>query len=43
MNKPPRIAETYRLDLRNRPRRNRKAEWTRRLVAEHVLTASDLI
>jgi porphobilinogen synthase len=43
MNKPPRIVETYRLDLRNRPRRNRKAEWTRRLVAENVLTTNDLI
>ena len=32
-----------RLDLAHRPRRNRKAEWTRRLVAEHVLTANDLI
>src|SRR5258707_15839588 len=43
MNKPPRIVETHRLDLTHRPRRNRKAEWTRRLVAEHVLTTSDLI
>ncbi len=43
MNKPSRIAETHRLDLPSRPRRNRKAEWARRLVAEHVLTASDLI
>src|SRR5271155_1873739 len=43
MNKPPRLAETHRLDLVHRPRRNRKAEWARRLVAEHVLTASDLI
>ena len=43
MNKPSRIAETHRLDLTHRPRRNRKAEWARRLVAEHVLTASDLI
>ena len=43
MNKPSRIAETHRLDLTIRPRRNRKAEWARRLVAEHVLTASDLI
>ena len=43
MNKPSRIAETHRLDLPHRPRRNRKAEWARRLVAEHVLTASDLI
>jgi porphobilinogen synthase len=32
-----------RLDLATRPRRNRKAEWTRRLVAENVLTADDLI
>jgi porphobilinogen synthase len=31
------------LDLASRPRRNRKAEWARRLVAEHVLTAADLI
>jgi porphobilinogen synthase len=32
-----------RLDLAVRPRRNRKADWTRRLVAENVLTADDLI
>jgi porphobilinogen synthase len=32
-----------RLDLANRPRRNRKAEWTRRLVAENALTTDDLI
>jgi porphobilinogen synthase len=32
-----------RLNLSNRPRRNRKAEWTRRLVAENVLTVDDLI
>jgi porphobilinogen synthase len=31
------------LDLPIRPRRNRKAEWARRLVREHVLTADDLI
>ncbi len=43
MNKPSRIAETHRLDLPQRPRRNRKAEWARRLVAEHVLTTDDLI
>jgi len=43
MNKPPRISTAPRLDLVHRPRRNRKAEWARRLVAEHVLTASDLI
>jgi porphobilinogen synthase len=39
----PEHAAAPRLDLPNRPRRNRKAEWTRRLVAEHVLTADDLI
>jgi porphobilinogen synthase len=43
MNKAARVAASRRLDLSHRPRRNRKAEWTRRLVAEHVLTASDLI
>jgi porphobilinogen synthase len=32
-----------RLDLASRLRRNRKADWARRLVAEHVLTADDLI
>ena len=32
-----------RLDLATRPRRNRKADWTRRLVAENVLTPDDLI
>jgi porphobilinogen synthase len=32
-----------RLDLPSRLRRNRKADWTRRLVAEHVLTVDDLI
>src|SRR6202163_2827035 len=31
------------LDLVVRPRRNRKAEWTRRLVRENVLTSDDLI
>ena len=31
------------LDLAVRPRRNRKAEWARRLVRENVLTADDLI
>ncbi len=43
MNKPSRIAASARLDLAQRPRRNRKAEWARRLVAEHVLTTNDLI
>jgi porphobilinogen synthase len=32
-----------RLDLATRLRRNRKADWTRRLVAENVLTSNDLI
>ncbi len=32
-----------RLDLTARPRRNRKAEWARRLVRENVLTTNDLI
>jgi len=31
------------LDLTARPRRNRKAEWARRLVRENVLTTDDLI
>jgi porphobilinogen synthase len=31
------------LDLAIRPRRNRKAEWARRLVRENVLTTNDLI
>jgi len=31
------------LDLTVRPRRNRKAEWARRMVREHVLTTDDLI
>ena len=43
MNKPSRIAETHRLDLGRRPRRNRKAEWARRLVAEPILTTNDLV
>ncbi|MGJ4855117.1 porphobilinogen synthase [Labrys sp. KB_33_2] len=32
-----------RLDLVERPRRNRKSEWARRLVKENVLTTNDLI
>lgn len=32
-----------RLSLTQRPRRNRKAEWARRLVRENVLTTDDLI
>src|ERR1700687_839414 len=31
------------LDLKSRPRRNRRTEWIRRLVREHALTADDLI
>jgi porphobilinogen synthase len=31
------------LDLTTRPRRNRRAEWTRRMVRENVLTTNDLI
>ena len=31
------------LDLVTRPRRNRRAEWARRMVREHVLSADDLI
>jgi porphobilinogen synthase len=43
MSKPPHPAAAPRLDLAHRPRRNRKAEWARRLVAENVLTTGDLI
>jgi porphobilinogen synthase len=32
-----------RLDLAIRPRRNRRSEWVRRMVREHVLTTDDLI
>ncbi len=31
------------LDLTTRPRRNRRSDWARRMVREHVLTADDLI
>ena len=41
MHEPRRPAA--RLDLVHRPRRNRKAEWARRLVRENVLTTDDLI
>jgi porphobilinogen synthase len=37
---PPR---EHPLDLAIRPRRNRRNEWARRLVREHVLTTDDLI
>jgi porphobilinogen synthase len=36
-------AQEDRLDLSVRPRRNRRSEWARRMVREHVLTANDLI
>jgi len=36
-------AKAARLDLSVRPRRNRKADWTRRLVAESTFTVDDLI
>ncbi len=36
-------AVPHALDLTVRPRRNRKAEWARRLVRENVLTTDDLI
>jgi len=35
--------DAARLDLATRPRRNRKAAWSRKLVAENVLTTDDLI
>ena len=40
--RPTALASTP-LDLAIRPRRNRKAEWARRLVRENVLTTDDLI
>src|SRR5581483_5478115 len=36
-------AATPQLALTTRMRRNRKAEWARRMVRENVLTANDLI
>jgi porphobilinogen synthase len=36
-------ASKYKFDLKIRPRRNRKAEWSRRLVRENALTTDDLI
>jgi porphobilinogen synthase len=41
--KPAAERATNRLDLTIRPRRNRKSDWSRRLVAEHVLTPDDFI
>ena len=43
MPKTPCPDPQLRLDLAHRPRRNRKAEWARRLVSENVLTTNDLI
>ncbi|MGO8798128.1 MAG: porphobilinogen synthase [Roseiarcus sp.] len=40
---PAEPAPAPRLDLASRPRRNRKAEWARRLVAENRLSVDDLI
>jgi len=37
------VAAVGSLSLRQRPRRNRKAEWSRRLVRENRVTADDLI
>jgi porphobilinogen synthase len=36
-------SRTERLKITQRPRRNRKSEWSRRLVREHTLTVDDLI
>jgi porphobilinogen synthase len=36
-------AVSHRLDLAIRPRRNRQAEWARRMVRENTFTADDLI
>ncbi|TAK49294.1 MAG: porphobilinogen synthase [Xanthobacteraceae bacterium] len=43
---PPRLSPSHApapLDLRIRPRRNRKSDWARRMVRENVLTPADLI
>src|SRR5438552_11482164 len=39
----PEIKRRPSLDVAKRPRRNRKAEWARRLVREHELSTHDLI
>jgi porphobilinogen synthase len=36
-------AKAAQLDLPIRPRRNRRSDWVRRMVREHVLTTDDLI
>ena len=43
MLKTPHPDPKMQLDIAHRPRRNRKAEWARRLVSENVLTTNDLI
>jgi porphobilinogen synthase len=43
MLKTPRADHASRLEIAHRPRRNRKAEWARRLVCENVLSTNDLI
>jgi Delta-aminolevulinic acid dehydratase len=37
------LRQSLTLDLPQRPRRNRKADWARRLVRENTLTVDDLI
>ena len=37
------VAESAPAFPRTRPRRNRRSEWMRRLVAEHQVTVDDLI
>jgi porphobilinogen synthase len=37
------VQRAHPLELPVRPRRNRRSEWTRRLVREHMLTTDDLI
>jgi porphobilinogen synthase len=39
----PRSSLDLSLDLTHRPRRNRKADWSRRLMRENLLTTDDLI
>ena len=39
----PAEIKAERLDLAVRPRRNRRTEWSRRMVQENILTAGDLI
>jgi len=41
--RPDAVPQAGGLDLHIRPRRNRKAEWARRMVRENVLTTDDLI